>query len=109
MSDMNPAKCPVMHAGHQAVGSTANQHWWPDNLNLGVLRQNHPGSDPMGDGFDYAAEFNSLDFDALAADIDAVMTDSQDWWPADYGHYGGFFCSGRSSRSTAGRSRGPTS
>jgi catalase-peroxidase len=90
MSD-NAAKCPVMHAGHQAVGSTANQHWWPDNLHLGILRQNHPSSDPMGDDFDYAAEFNGLDFDALNADIDAIMTDSQDWWPADYGHYGGFF------------------
>jgi len=83
--------CPVMHAGHQAVGSTANQHWWPDNLNLGILRQNHPASDPMGEDFDYAAEFNSLDFNALEADVDAVMTDSQAWWPADYGHYGGFF------------------
>ncbi len=94
MTDTNDnaaGKCPVMHAPHQAVGITANQHWWPENLNLGILRQNHPGADPMGDDFDYAAEFNSLDFDALAADIDAVMTDSQEWWPADYGHYGGFF------------------
>ncbi len=85
------AKCPVMHTGHQAVGSTANQHWWPNQLNLRILRQNHPGADPMGDDFDYAAAFNSLDFDQLAADVDAIMPDSKDWWPADWGHYGPFF------------------
>ena len=85
------ATCPVMSAAHQAVGITANQHWWPDSLNLRILRQNHPQADPMGGDFDYAAEFNSLDFDALAADVDALMTQSQPWWPADYGHYGGFF------------------
>jgi catalase-peroxidase len=85
------AVCPVMSTAHQAVGITANQHWWPDNLNMRILRQNHPQADPMGDGFDYAKEFNSLDFDALAADVDALMTQSQDWWPADYGHYGPFF------------------
>ncbi len=85
------ATCPVMHAGHQAVGGTANQHWWPHQLNLRILRQNHPLADPMGEGFDYAQEFNSLDFEALAKDVDALMTDSQDWWPADYGHYGPFF------------------
>ncbi len=84
-------KCPVMHTEHQAVGGTANQHWWPNQLNLRILRQNHPMSDPMGGDFDYAAAFNSLDFDALARDVDAVMTDSQDWWPADYGHYGPLF------------------
>ena len=85
------AGCPVMHTGHLAVGSTANQHWWPDNLNLAVLRQNNPDADPMGDAFDYADAFNGLDFEALAADVDALMTDSQDWWPADYGHYGPLF------------------
>ena len=85
------ATCPVMSAAHQAVGITANQHWWPDSLNLRILRQDHPQADPMGSDFDYAAEFNSLDFDALAADVDALMTQSQPWWPADYGHYGGFF------------------
>ena len=85
------SKCPVMHAEHQAVGSTANQHWWPDQLNLRILRQNHPAADPMGGDFDYAAEFNSLDFAELAKDVDALMTQSQDWWPADYGHYGPFF------------------
>ena len=76
------ATCPVLSAAHQAVGITANQHWWPHSINLRILRQNHPGSDPLGDDFDYAAEFQSLDFDALAADVDALMTDSQDWWPA---------------------------
>ncbi len=85
------ARCPVMSAAHHAVGINANQHWWPDQLNLRILRQNHPQADPMGPDFDYAAEFNSLDFDALAADVDAIMTDSKEWWPADYGHYGPFF------------------
>jgi catalase-peroxidase len=84
-------KCPVMHSDHQAVGVTANQHWWPDQRNLRILRQNNPDADPMGDGFDYAAEFESLDFDQLASDVDALMTDSQDWWPADFGHYGPLF------------------
>ena len=89
---MNTAsKCPVMSSTHQAVGATANQHWWPNQLNLRILRQNNPNSDPNGDGFNYAEEFNSLDFEALANDVDALMTDSQDWWPADYGHYGPLF------------------
>ncbi|MEQ8719190.1 MAG: catalase/peroxidase HPI [Acidimicrobiales bacterium] len=86
-----PGKCPVMQAPQMAVGGTANQHWWPEQLNLRILRQNPPSADPMGESFDYAAEFASLDFEALAADVDALMTDSQDWWPADYGHYGPFF------------------
>jgi catalase-peroxidase len=89
--DPSTATCPVMSAAHQAVGITANQHWWPESLNLRVLRQNHPTADPYGDDFDYAAEFNSLDFEALANDVDALMTQSQDWWPADYGHYGPLF------------------
>lgn len=83
--------CPVMHAEHQAVGSTANQHWWPHQLNLRILRQNSPQADPLGASFDYAAEFAKLDVDALIADVDALMTDSQEWWPADYGHYGPLF------------------
>ena len=93
MTDTNGTNgsCPVMHALPQAVGETANQHWWPQNLNLRILRQNHPQADPMGDEFDYATEFNSLDFDELARDVDAVMTDSKGWWPADYGHYGPLF------------------
>ncbi len=106
-------QCPVMHSAHQAVGSTANQHWWPNQLNLRVLRQNHPGSDPMGEGFDYASEFASLDFDALASDVDALMTQSQDWWPADYGHYGPLFVrmtwhAGGTYRITDGRGGGGT-
>ena len=89
---MNTAsKCPVMGRTHQAVGGTANQHWWPNQLNLRILRQNHPQADPNGEGFDYAGEFESLDFEALARDVDALMTRSQDWWPADYGHYGPLF------------------
>ena len=89
---MNTAtKCPVMSAAHQAVGATANQHWWPNQLNLRILRQNHPKADPNSEEFNYAEEFMSLDFDALAKDVDALMTLSQDWWPADYGHYGPLF------------------
>ena len=91
MTGTAAGKCPVMHAGHQRVGGTANQHWWPNQLNLRILRQNPPEADPMGGSFDYAAEFNSLDFEELARDVDALMTDSQDWWPADYGHYGPLF------------------
>jgi catalase-peroxidase len=85
------ARCPVMHTAHQAVGITANQHWWPNQLNLRILRQHHPRANPMGEDFDYAAEFGRLDFDELANDVDALMIRSQDWWPADYGHYGPLF------------------
>ena len=85
------SKCPVMGRTHQAVGVTADQHWWPNQLNMRVLRQNHPQDDPNGEGFDYAEEFKSLDFEALAKDVDALMSQSQDWWPADYGHYGPLF------------------
>ncbi|MEY2884441.1 MAG: catalase/peroxidase [Pseudomonadota bacterium] len=89
----NPTKCPVMHGtnGQRATGASANQHWWPNQLNLRVLAQNSPLIDPMGPDFDYAAAFNSLDYAALKADLTALMTESQDWWPADYGHYGGLF------------------
>ncbi|ADB51143.1 catalase/peroxidase HPI [Conexibacter woesei] len=86
-----PMGCPVMHAEHQAVGITANQHWWPHQLNLRILRQNNPQADPLGAGFDYAEAFKDLDVDALVADVDALMTESQEWWPADYGHYGPLF------------------
>ena len=87
------SKCPVLGGAHRhtAVGTTANQHWWPNQLNLKVLHQNSSLSDPMGEGFNYAAAFKTLDLDALKKDIDALMTTSQDWWPADYGHYGGLF------------------
>jgi catalase-peroxidase len=87
------SKCPVLGGSHRhtAVGATANQHWWPNQLNLKVLHQNSPQSDPMGEAFNYAEEFKTLDLDALKQDIEAVMTTSQDWWPADYGHYGPLF------------------
>ena len=91
--DNKAGKCPVMggsHA-HKAVGHTANQHWWPNRLNLKVLHQNSPQSDPMDEAFDYAEEFKNLDLDAVTRDLRALMTTSQDWWPADYGHYGPFF------------------
>lgn len=84
-------KCPVMHGTGKVTGSTANQRWWPNQLNLKVLHQHTPASNPMGADFDYASAFTSLDLDALMKDLHALMTDSQDWWPADYGHYGPFF------------------
>ena len=82
------AKCPF-HTKSQT--GTTNQDWWPSRLNLASLHTNHPAGDPMDDGFDYAKEFLSLDLAAVKKDITAVMTDSQDWWPADFGHYGGLF------------------
>jgi catalase-peroxidase len=81
------AKCPFTGG---STGTT-NRDWWPNQLNLGVLQENPAVADPMGPDFDYAEEFKSLDLDALARDVDALMTDSQPWWPADYGHYGPFF------------------
>jgi catalase-peroxidase len=85
------AKCPFAHgAVPQAVAATSgNAGWWPKQLKLGILHQHAPQSNPMGEDFDYAAEFKSLDLDALVKDLTALMTDSQDWWPADWGHYGG--------------------
>ena len=87
------SKCPVMGGPHAraATAATSNQHWWPNQLNLKVLQRGSSLTDPMGDGFDYAREFESLDLAALEKDLDALMTASQDWWPADYGHYGPFF------------------
>ena len=86
-------KCPALGGPHRhtAVGTMSTQHWWPNQLNLKILHQNSTLSDPMGEDFNYAEEFKSLDLDALTKDIDALMTTSQDWWPADYGHYGGLF------------------
>lgn len=80
--------CPVMHGAQTLLGSAANQRWWPEQLNLRPLNKNSPLINPMDDGFDYAKEFNSINFAELKADIEQVLTTSQDWWPADYGHYG---------------------
>jgi catalase-peroxidase len=88
---MDENKCPVLHNDHSARGSQANQHWWPNQLNLNILSQGHPASSPMDADFDYAAAFASLDYAGLKADLTALMTDSKEWWPADYGHYGPFF------------------
>jgi len=87
------SKCPVMHGANKAAvtGSTANQAWWPEQLNLKILNQNSSNVNPAGERFDYAKAFKSLDLKALKADLTKLMTDSQDWWPADYGHYGGLF------------------
>ena len=88
----NVSGCPVMHgATTSAKTGTTSKHWWPNQLNLNILRQHDRKSDPMGEGFDYKKEFEGLDYDALKKDLTALMTDSQDWWPADYGHYGPFF------------------
>ncbi|MDH3660526.1 MAG: catalase/peroxidase HPI [Alphaproteobacteria bacterium] len=84
----NIAKCPVMHTLH---GGRSNRDWWPNQLNLKILHQNSSLSNPMGEGFDYAEAFKKLDLGAVKKDLYALMTDSQDWWPADYGHYGPLF------------------
>ncbi|RKQ57792.1 catalase-peroxidase [Vogesella indigofera] len=85
------AKCPFSGsaAPHTVAGGPSNGNWWPNQLKLGILHQHSAKSDPMGEAFDYAAEFKTLDLDAVVADLHALMTDSQDWWPADWGHYGG--------------------
>ena len=85
----NGSKCPVM--GHSHAGTIANQRWWPNQLNLKVLHQNPLAGDPMGEDFNYAEEFKTVDLEALQQDIEKVMTTSQEWWPADYGHYGPLF------------------
>lgn len=86
MSD-NTGKCPVMHGGN--TNADASKEWWPEALNLDILHQHDSKSNPMGEDFDYREEVKKLDFDALKKDMHALMTDSQDWWPADWGHYGG--------------------
>ncbi len=87
------SQCPVMHGSLSSNSSTgtSNQDWWPNQLNLSILHQHDKKTDPMDEGFDYAEEFKKLDFDALKKDLNDLMTDSQEWWPADYGHYGPFF------------------
>ena len=84
------SKCPFLHGQVSGTGPT-NADWWPNQLNLKILHQRSEKSDPMGGDFDYAKEFQSLDYDALKKDLAALMTDSQDWWPADFGHYGPLF------------------
>ena len=91
--DNNESKCPF-HSGtvkHTAGGGTSNRDWWPNMLNLNILRQHCAKSNPMGEDFDYAAAFKELDLKAVKEDLYELMTKSQDWWPADYGHYGPFF------------------
>jgi catalase-peroxidase len=89
----NEAKCPFPHGGRSPAlsGSHGNAGWWPEQLNLRMLHQQSDASNPMDDEFDYAKEFKTLDLDAVVKDLHALMTDSQPWWPADYGHYGPFF------------------
>ena len=87
MNEETESECPVVHA----AGGTSNRDWWPNQLDLSVLHANSPKGDPMGEDFDYAEAFTSLDLAAVKRDIGEVMTTSQDWWPADYGHYGPLF------------------
>ena len=92
MTEQNSSagKCPYSGA-NTSMSDRSNKDWWPNQLNLKILHQNPPAADPMGGDFNYAEEFKSLDLAAVKKDLEAVMTDSQDWWPADYGHYGPFF------------------
>ena len=91
MKDLT-GKCPVMHgAATTGITGTTNSDWWPNQLNLNILRQHDRKSNPLGDDFDYRDEFLKLDYQSLKDDLNALMTDSQSWWPADYGHYGPFF------------------
>tara|TARA_Y100000748_G_scaffold266413_1_gene236798 strand:- start:2768 stop:4897 length:2130 start_codon:yes stop_codon:yes gene_type:complete len=93
MSNDSESKCPVMHGSltTNSASGTSNKDWWPNQLDLSILHQHDHKSDPMDEGFDYKEEFEKLDFHALKKDLNDLMTDSQDWWPADYGHYGPFF------------------
>ena len=92
-SGAKDATCPVMHGGvtSSKPDNRSNQQWWPNNLNLKILHQHDSKSNPLGPDFDYKRAFEELDYEALKADLHDLMTDSQDWWPADYGHYGPFF------------------
>ena len=111
----NEGKCPVMHGAMTSNSSsgTSNKDWWPEQLNLNILHQHDRKSDPMDEGFDYRKEFGDIDYDALKQDLNDLMTDSQEWWPADYGHYGPFFIrmtwhAAGTYRSTDGRGGGGT-
>jgi catalase-peroxidase len=93
MDGNNRGKCPVMHGAvtRNSTSGTSNREWWPNQLNIGILHQHDQKSNPMDAGFNYREEFTKLDYQALKKDLTDLMTDSQDWWPADYGHYGPFF------------------
>ena len=115
MSNETSGKCPVMHGSltSNSARGTSNRDWWPNQLNLNILHQHDTKSDPMDDGFDYREEFKKIDYEALKKDLNDLMTDSQDWWPADYGHYGPFFIrmtwhAAGTYRSTDGRGGGGT-
>src|SRR5258707_4814080 len=86
-TDDSAGKCPFNGGTH----GPRNRDWWPEHLDIGVLHTKAPAADPMGEAFDYAKEFESLDIDAVIKDLNALMKDSQEWWPADFGHYGGLF------------------
>lgn len=88
---MAESMCPALRHSTAAGGGTQNDDLWPSNLKLNILRQQNKVSNPLGDDFNYREAFKTLDYDALKKDLHAVMTDSQDWWPADFGHYGGLF------------------
>jgi catalase-peroxidase len=116
MSNDNQGKCPVMHGAattNSSESSTSVRDWWPNNLNLNILHQHDRKSNPMENDFDYKEEFKKIDYDALKKDLNDLMTDSQEWWPADYGHYGPFFIrmtwhAAGTYRSTDGRGGGGT-
>jgi catalase-peroxidase len=116
MSNDNQGKCPVMHGAattNSSESSTSVRDWWPNNLNLNILHQHDEKSNPMEDSFDYKEEFSKIDYDALKKDLNDLMTDTQEWWPADYGHYGPFFIrltwhAAGTYRSTDGRGGGGT-
>ncbi len=91
MSTESPCPFHALHGGNAVARARSNRDWWPNQLNLAILHQHAPASNPLGGDFDYAAEFRKLDYAALKQDLAALMTDSQDWWPADWGHYGGLF------------------
>ena len=111
----NQKKCPVMHGAmtNYSSSGTSNKDWWPKQLNLSILHQHDTKTNPMGANFDYRSEFEKIDYDSLKKDLNNLMTDSQDWWPADYGHYGPFFIrmtwhAAGTYRSTDGRGGGGT-
>tara|TARA_B100002019_G_scaffold81096_1_gene70005 strand:+ start:239 stop:2374 length:2136 start_codon:yes stop_codon:yes gene_type:complete len=111
----NQKKCPVMHGAmtNYSSSGTSNKDWWPKQLNLSILHQHDTKTNPMGVNFDYRSEFEKIDYDSLKKDLNDLMTDSQEWWPADYGHYGPFFIrmtwhAAGTYRSTDGRGGGGT-